>query len=287
VKKQIAMRVCAVLGAAVLLGLAACRQQEENTAVPLDSAGQAALTLPEFYIPTQPGAEEAGLLQLLPLVSGEELAVLHTDMGDIWLRFFPEESPIAVRNFVELAKSGYYNGVIFHRVIPDFMLQGGDPTGTGRGGESLYGEPFGPEFSLKVRHFRGALAMAHASSPQNPNPYTMGSQFYIVQNAGFVSQQAAQFEEFRQNQQEIIDYDSDGTPVHISDVMPVAAIDHYLEHGGTPNLDMVMNPWGHTVFGHVIHGLDVADAIVAAPRDANDRPLDDVRINSVSFVVFP
>ena len=74
-------------------------------------------------------------------------AVIKTNRGDITVQLFPEQAPKTVKNFVELAKKGYYDGVIFHRVIPDFMIQGGDPTGTGMGGESIYGEAFEDEFS--------------------------------------------------------------------------------------------------------------------------------------------
>ena len=76
-------------------------------------------------------------------------------MEIFWCSWFPEVAPKTVKNFVELAKKGYYDGVIFHRVIPDFMIQGGDPTGTGMGGESIYGEKFEDEFSPQVFNFRG------------------------------------------------------------------------------------------------------------------------------------
>ena len=73
-------------------------------------------------------------------------AVIKTHRGDITVQLFPELAPKTVQNFIELSKKGYYDGVIFHRVIPDFMIQGGDPTGTGMGGESIYGESFEDEF---------------------------------------------------------------------------------------------------------------------------------------------
>ncbi|WP_434127389.1 peptidylprolyl isomerase, partial [Enterococcus faecium] len=76
-------------------------------------------------------------------------ATIKTNRGDIQLVLFPEHAPKTVENFIELSKKGYYDGVIFHRVIPEFMIQGGDPTGTGMGGESIYGEAFEDEFSDK------------------------------------------------------------------------------------------------------------------------------------------
>ncbi|MGI8421402.1 MAG: peptidylprolyl isomerase [Gaiellaceae bacterium] len=97
-------------------------------------------------------------------------ATLHTNHGAIAVELYPDDAPKTVENFVKLAKDGFYDGVIFHRIIPDFMIQGGDPTGTGRGGP---GYQFEDEFNdHKVE--RGALAMANAG------PNTNGSQFFIV-----------------------------------------------------------------------------------------------------------
>jgi peptidyl-prolyl cis-trans isomerase B (cyclophilin B) len=97
-------------------------------------------------------------------------AVMHTNHGDITLELFDEDAPKTVENFKKLAGDNFYNGVIFHRVIKDFMIQGGDPTGTGRGGP---GYTFEDEFNDN-RVVRGALAMANAG------PNTNGSQFFIV-----------------------------------------------------------------------------------------------------------
>lgn len=93
---------------------------------------------------------------------GEKIAVIKTDKGDIKVRLFPEKAPKAVENFVTHAENGYYDGLIFHRVIKDFMIQGGDPKGTGTGGESIWGKPFADEFSSELHNFRGALSMANA-----------------------------------------------------------------------------------------------------------------------------
>lgn len=100
-------------------------------------------------------------------------AVISTTMGDITLDLYPKEAPKTVDNFKRLAEKGYYNGVIFHRVIPDFMIQGGDPTGTGSGGESADGGKFADEFNSH-KMVEGSLAMANAG------PNTNGSQFFIV-----------------------------------------------------------------------------------------------------------
>ncbi len=109
---------------------------------------------------------------------GEEIAVIKTNYGDIKLRFFPEVAPKAVENFKTHAKDGYYDGVTFHRVMDDFMIQGGDPQGTGRGGQSIWGASFEDEFHPDYRNIRGALSMANAG------PNTNGSQFFIVQLKG-------------------------------------------------------------------------------------------------------
>jgi peptidylprolyl isomerase len=101
--------------------------------------------------------------------------VLETNRGNITLELYPEIAPKAVENFMGLVKQGYYDGIIFHRVISNFMIQGGDPTGTGRGGRSIWKKPFEDEFSKKVRFDRsGILAMANAG------PHTNGSQFFIT-----------------------------------------------------------------------------------------------------------
>jgi peptidylprolyl isomerase len=101
--------------------------------------------------------------------------VLETNAGTIEIKLFPEVAPQACENFTKLVEKGYYNGLIFHRVIKNFMIQGGDPTGTGRGGESIWGKPFEDEFRSDVVFDRpGILAMANAG------PKTNGSQFFIT-----------------------------------------------------------------------------------------------------------
>ena len=106
---------------------------------------------------------------------GTPIVTLKTSLGEIELMFFPQQAPKTCENFLTHVKEGYYNGLKFHRVIPDFMIQGGDPTGTGRGGQSIWGRPFPDEFSMDLWNFRGALSMA------NSGPNTNGSQFFIVQ----------------------------------------------------------------------------------------------------------
>lgn len=105
----------------------------------------------------------------------EPVIVMETNQGIIEMRLFPKIAPKAVENFIRLAESGYYNKGTFHRVIPAFMIQGGDPTGTGRGGASIWNKPFKDEISTSVQFDRtGILAMA------NSGPNTNGSQFFIT-----------------------------------------------------------------------------------------------------------
>lgn len=178
-------------------------------------------------------------------------ATIKTNKGDITLQLFDKLAPKTVKNFVELAQDGYYDGVIFHRVIPNFMIQGGDPTGTGRGGKSIYGEQFEDEFSDQLFNLRGALSMANAG------PNTNGSQFFIVTMDEVPAQMVGQLE-------------AAGFPAEI--------IDAYKERGGTPWLDNK-----HTVFGHLIAGEDVAQAIQNVERDAADKPLEDVTIETIDI----
>jgi peptidyl-prolyl cis-trans isomerase B (cyclophilin B) len=180
---------------------------------------------------------------------GDTLAVMKTTLGEIKILLFPEAAPKAVENFTTHAKNGYYNGIIFHRVIPDFMIQGGDPTGTGRGGESIWGKSFEDEFSVDFHNIRGALSMANAG------PSTNGSQFFIVQANEVDSGLLSQMEQLADRG------------------FPTECVDDYKALGGTPWLD-----FKHTVFGQVVEGMDTVDAIAAVERNGMDKPLKEVVI---------
>ncbi|MFH0854966.1 MAG: peptidylprolyl isomerase [Candidatus Omnitrophota bacterium] len=105
----------------------------------------------------------------------DKVVVLETNQGSIELKLMPEIAPKACENFTKLVEKGYYNGLIFHRVIKGFMIQGGDPTGTGAGGNSIFGKPFEDEVTPSVKFDKpGILAMANAG------PGTNGSQFFIT-----------------------------------------------------------------------------------------------------------
>jgi cyclophilin family peptidyl-prolyl cis-trans isomerase len=147
-------------------------------------------------------------------------ATIHTNHGAIEVELFDEDAPKTVENFTSLAQKGFYDGVIFHRVIPDFMIQGGDPTGTGTGGPGYQFDDEANDRSV----VRGMLAMANAG------PNTNGSQFFVV----------------------------------------TADACAWLDGK-------------HTVFGRVTSGMDVVDRIAEQPRDARDRPSEDVTMERVEI----
>ena len=102
--------------------------------------------------------------------------LLHTTAGDVDIELWPREAPLACRNFCQLCMEGYYEGTVFHRIIRNFMIQGGDPTGTGEGGESVWGKPFKDEFHQRIRfNHRGQVAMANPGKIDDN-----GSQFFIT-----------------------------------------------------------------------------------------------------------
>jgi len=172
------------------------------------------------------------------------------------MKLFPKQAPLAVENFVTHAKDGYYNGVTFHRVINEFMIQTGDPKGDGTGGESIWkgkdsaidsGSGFKNEISNQLYNIRGAVSMANAG------PDTNGSQFFIVQN----------------NEDQ-----SDGL---LFDDYPKKIINAY-KNGGYPSLD-----GSYTVFGQVVKGMDVVDKIAATKTDSSDKPTTEIKIDSISI----
>lgn len=191
--------------------------------------------------------------QLKAPISGDIVALMKTNMGDIKIKLFPKEAPKTVENFTTHAKNGYYNGLIFHRVIKDFMIQGGDPTGTGMGGQSIWGRSFEDEFDPALHNLRGALCMANAG------PNTNGSQFFIVQANSVPGNMLAQMKE-------------------MPDSFPEDIVEAYENLGGTPWLD-----FRHTVFGQVIEGMDVVDKIANTAVGAQDKPVDDVIIEGIEI----
>ncbi len=200
----------------------------------------------DMTAPVDLASEEAEVDQLAAPASGDTIVTMTVQgFGDIKMRLFPDKAPKAVENFTELAKQGYYDGVTFHRVMNDFMIQGGDPTGTGSGGESVWGGSFEDEFTDLVP-IRGALCMANSGANTN------GSQFFIVQTAQTYEAYLDQF--------------------GLNDAQKKL----FKENGGTPWLYQA-----HTVFGQVYEGMDVVDQIAAVETDSNDKPVTDVIIEHI------
>ncbi|HEM2809581.1 TPA: peptidylprolyl isomerase [Streptococcus suis] len=201
---------------------------------------------------------DASFPQLSSEVAENEAAVkIKTTEGDITIKLYPEQAPLTVENFLTHAKNGYYNGTIFHRVIKDFMIQGGDPLGNGTGGESIWagkgttidaGYGFKDEISAFLYNIRGSLSMANAGAGTN------GSQFFINQNTTDMSSQLA------------------------SSKYPTKIVEAY-KNGGNPNLD-----GKHTVFGQVIEGMDIVDKIASVETDSSDKPKTDVKIEAIEIL---
>ncbi len=300
-------KFCSLILSALLMTMG-CASPAASSSAPAQSAAPAASSDTEV----KPANWEKGYLpQFAQPESGTPIVTLHTNMGDIKMMMFPQAAPKTVENFVTHCKNGYYNGVIFHRVIEDFMIQGGDPQGTGMGGESIWGSEFEDEFSDNLYNFRGAVSMANAGLGTN------GSQFFIVQqdavkypNSNFrvtdetadsfilnmmmnkevylgtmkLNEFASKPDATQESVRKYIDELNAGINAKlqagITDEIRAdysAAIEKYKEIGGTPTLD-----YKHTVFGQVIEGMDVVDAIAKVEKGSNDKPKSDVVIRSTT-----
>lgn len=216
--------------------------------------------------------EAKKLYQFEDLSEGETYARINVkEYGTITVKFFQNEAPLAVENFLTHAKDGYYNGVTFHRVIDDFMIQGGDPDGTGMGGESIWGENFADEFSGKLHPYRGALCMANTAKAD-----TNGSQFFIVQaDADSILQMKTLLD--AEYEMTLKDYIKVGYDTDLTD----EEVERYELYGGTPWLYE-----HHTVFGQVLEGYEVLDAIAGVQTDDNSRPLTSVVIDSIEVLEY-
>lgn len=193
---------------------------------------------------------------------GEKIAIINVkDYGTIKIKLFPEDAEKGVENFIGLAEMGYYDELIFHRIIPGFMNQGGDPMGNGMGGKSMWGESFEGGTDENLYHFTGAVAYANSGATS-----TNGSQFYIVNTDDGYMQYSCE-------------YLMEGDPA--SYYWPANVVEKYNEVGGVPFLD-----GGYTVFGQVFEGMDVVRAMAAVETDENDKPLTQVMMESVEIVEY-
>ncbi|MBP1541235.1 MAG: peptidylprolyl isomerase [Prevotella sp.] len=196
------------------------------------------------------------------VTKGNVRVKIHTSMGDIVVRLY-DATPIHRDNFIKLVKDGFYDGTLFHRVIKDFMIQGGDPDSKGASADQRIGSG-GPDYTLQAEivdglyHKRGALAAAREGDAKNPERRSSGSQFYIVWGRTFSPRQ--------------IEYLSDKMLDRggMSDVQRTV----YATVGGSPHLDGL-----YTVFGEVETGLDVVDRIQRTPTTPSNRPLENVEMS--------
>lgn len=251
-KKVIAGIFCMALAASAL---ASCGRDTSSTVNNADNNGGDTTTAAATEATTkEPEVENVDIANFTAPQKGDTIIEMNVkDYGTVKFRLFPEYADKGVENFVELAKKGYYDGLKFHRVITDFMIQGGDPMGTGMGGESTWGGKFDGGTDPHLIHVSGALAYANSGATS-----TNGSQFYVVTGTKYTD---SDFEDMKKGGY----YFSDN------------AKKLYKEVGGAPWLD-----GGYTVFGQVIDGLDVIFKIQCVAVDAQtSMPYKDVIMESV------
>ncbi len=194
-----------------------------------------------------------GIVNFTAPEEGEDVLVLTVkDYGDIKIKLFPYEAEKGVENIKGLCEKNYYDGLIFHRIINNFMIQGGDPLGNGTGGECIWGSKFEGGTSDKLVHAAGAVAYANSGSTS-----TNGSQFYIVTGS-------------KLTEADIEAYEAQGYPI-AEDAKKI-----YMEDGGASWLD-----GGYTVFGQVYDGLDKVFEIQNVETGENDKPVQDVVIEKM------
>ncbi len=274
---------------ALLLTLAACGGSAADTKAAHVLDNQDPLVPMDQLSPVK-NSQKLGY-QLEEPAKGEEIAVMTMKTGEvIKIRFFPDEAPKAVYNFKLHAIQGYYDGLTFHRVMENFMIQGGSPDGTGTDGVSVWDQDFEDEFAGNLVNIDGSLSMA------NRGPATNGSQFFInctntpVQSSLW-SQYEQAFEEFQEVYKENKEYIDSNPNLKTLDMDKVTeeykAL--YEAQGGNVHLDGAYstNGTGHTVFGQVFEGMDSVYALSKAETDpSNDKPLEDMVIEKVEIVVY-
>lgn len=220
--------------------------------------------------------------QLEKPAKGEEIAVLTTNMGVIKLRLFADAAPKTVENFKGLIKKGYYNGLTFHRVIKDFMIQGGDPKGDGTGGTSIWNKEFADEFNANLVNIRGSVSMANAGRNTN------GSQFFINQKG---NSEPVSWSQFQQAYDVYKQYPDAFVQQYGSGWIDMSKINDeykkiYDANGGNPNLDGAYNieQKGHTVFAQVMEGMEVVDKIASvAVNSKSNKPDSPVTITKAEI----
>ncbi len=295
-KKIISMTLAILLVFGALFAMTGCKKTSEK----YHPEAQAVTDLKDY---------EVGYQLEMPK-DGEQIAIVHTTMGDITLRLFPEAAPKAVENFIALSEAGTYNGTLFHRVINDFMIQTGDyEKGDGTGGKSTWDEAFEDEFTNKLFNIRGSVSMA------NSGVNTNGSQFFI--NTASPDSFDADSLDFDTLYGQMVDsyemmkeaygykfYDmfknaddymrasqeegGAGGIYPISYEIPEEVMELYKKNGGNIHLDGAFRETGgHTVFAQVIDGWDVVDKIQKAAVDSQtSKPTTDIKITSIEITTY-
>ena len=238
--------------------------------------------VPQDDLKPQSNGKKVGY-QLEQPEEGEEIAVVTMESGEvIKLRFFPDEAPKAVYNFKLHALEGYYDGLTFHRIIEGFMIQGGDPSGDGTGGESVWGQDFADEFNKNLVNIDGAVSMANAGADTN------GSQFFINATGGMSSS----WDEYQQGY-DVYEQDPEAFTAYFGNWVDMEKMtkdveELYDQQGGNPTLDGYYSTQGtgHTVFAQVFEGMESVYALSQVETDSNNKPLEDVVIQSVETVPY-
>lgn len=226
--------------------------------------------------------EKIGYQTELP-EEGEEIAVITMSTGEvIKLRFFPDQAPKAVYNFKLHAIQGYYDGLTFHRIIENFMIQGGDPEGNGTGGASVWGTAFEDEFAANLVNIDGAVSMANSGANTN------GSQFFInATNGSEVNWDSydAGYEWYKEDPDVFTaTYGKWIKMDKVTDDMKSL----YSQYGGNAHLDgyYSTNGEGHTVFAQVFEGMDTVYALSQVEVDSNSAPLEPVVIQTIEITTY-
>lgn len=238
------------------------------------------------------------------------LVNIKTTMGDMKIRLY-DDTPIHRDNFIKLVRSGFYDGIAFHRVINNFMIQAGDPSTKpdAKLPDSLKTYTIPAEFRSNNFHKKGALAAAREGNDVNPEMRSSGTQFYIVQGTRFTEEQLTEAEQRTNNNQKMALFSkllketsdsasASGKAISTVEAQEIASIkmynylasrkdyripeeqrNAYISLGGVPRLDGT-----YTVFGEVIEGMEVIDKIAAVNTDSSDKPLSEVKILKMKIV---
>ncbi|MBQ8961514.1 MAG: peptidylprolyl isomerase [Ruminococcus sp.] len=255
-KKAAAALICTVAAASLLTSCGV----KDGSGSSQESTVTHQINIDRFASITKPSIdlENSSVKNFTSPQKGDTVIIMNIKgYGEVKIRLFPEYAAKGVENFVELAKKGYYDGLTFHRVISDFMIQGGDPLGNGTGGESIWGEKFDGGTDPNVIHAAGAIAYANSGSTA-----TNGSQFYIVTGTPVSQDDFALYEQYGYT------FSDDAKAI-------------YSTVGGTPHLD-----GGYTVFGQVYDGLDIIFTVQDVATDASDKPTEDLIMESVKVAEY-